>query len=474
MPIMTPVETLHCDQAIFTSVRGSMGEGYRIIAASRGLRSEEKQAITRLSPSHEALCWQPGGAAESSPYAVAFYPLPAGRLCVAYSCYAGVEHTARGGYRVYTHNVIFDEKDFPLCGYNPFHVVRAMTVKGLTIPNLTPDSVLQEVLLPINTNIAPRTASFAATLDSPCRRYVLQQLFEERALIVPVQDGWLESTEVLLMGLPGPMRVKLSFGAGLRFSLGRCHRLHLFCDEKGTARSRIAGHPVEYVDGTLNPPDVSVSQWLAFVDGHWRRTEFAVLTRRTSRPFTDLSYTARERIGTLYIAIDAIPQSSSLTLLSLAADQFRVRTAGVEDEIRRELLAETHRTLLKRLIQMSWHDAQPLWLRLVAFWRQTEAAFAQPLIVAALRSLVREDPLTAAEAAVDVGSSLPAGVEPARHEQLIDEVLSCLPAHLPADSDPERLAKLCSRCQSIRPAHPALQRFVIHSLSSPAAGILSS
>lgn len=468
---MTPAETLHCDQAIFTSVRGPMGEGYRIIAASRGLRSDEKQAITRLSPSHEALCWQPAGDAdEVSQYAAAFYPLPTGRLCVAYSCYAGAEHTARGGHRVYTHNVVFDEQEFPRCSFNPFHVLRAMTAEGLTVPKLTPGAVLPEVLLPVNTKVAPRTASFTASLDAPHRRYVLQRLFDEHTLIVPVQDGWLESTEVLLMGVPGPMRARLSFGAGLRFSLGRCHRLHLFCDEKGAARSRIAGQPVEYVDGTVTPPVGSVSEWLAFVDRHWSRTDCNVLARRTSRPFTDLTHASRERIGKLYNAIDATPLTASLDLLSLAADHIRARSADVEDEIRRELLAETQRTLQERLTTIRWHDTQPFWPRLVVFWRQTDAAFAQPLIEAALRSLVKEDPLTTAEAAIDVASCLPSAVDRVRHERLIDEVLTRLAAYLPADADHERLAKLCSRWQSVRPGHPALRKLVERGSAAQTAG----
>ena len=33
-----------------------MGEGYRIIASSRGLRPDERKAITQNSPSHDALC----------------------------------------------------------------------------------------------------------------------------------------------------------------------------------------------------------------------------------------------------------------------------------------------------------------------------------------------------------------------------------------------------------------------------------
>ena len=109
--------TLTCDHAIFTSIRTPMGEGYRIVSASRGLRGDEKQAITRFSPSHEGLCIAEKPTTDvAGAEGVAFYPLPSGRLCVAASCRAGAEHTGRGGQRVYTYNVVFDTEDFSRCG----------------------------------------------------------------------------------------------------------------------------------------------------------------------------------------------------------------------------------------------------------------------------------------------------------------------------------------------------------------------
>ena len=110
-----------CDQAVFTSVRTPTGEGYRIIAASRGLTAEEKRAITQNAPSHNGLYDQ-----SASARAVAFYPLPTGRLCAACPCSAGSEHTGRGGTRVYTFSVIFAAEDFPAIRFNPFHIFRAI------------------------------------------------------------------------------------------------------------------------------------------------------------------------------------------------------------------------------------------------------------------------------------------------------------------------------------------------------------
>jgi len=269
------------------------------------------------------------------------------------------------------------------------------------------------------------------------------------------------------------MRVKVSFGAGLRFSFGRCHRLHLFCDKKGAARSRMAGQPVEYLDPAVTLTDGSPTAWLTFVDSHWSRADCAVLARRTSRPFTDFSNAARERIGKLYIAINAVPLTASLELLSLAAKHIRARSADVDDEIRRELLAETQRTLLERLTNIHWCDAQPFWSRLVAFWRLTDAAFAQPLLEAGLRSLVREDPLATAEAAIDFVSHTPALFDRDRHEKLIDEVLNLMSADLPGNAAPDRLTRLCSRWQSIRPGHPALQKLLNRCSVAPTANSTS-
>lgn len=458
---MTPAATLQCEQAIFTSLRGPMGEGYRIVAASRGLRPEEKQTITRLSPSHEALCWKPTrGSDDALRHAVAFYPLPTGRLCVAVSCYAGAEHTARGGHRVHTHNVVFDEKDFPRCSFNPFHVYRAWLTSGSAVPQLSLDTALSEVQLPIRLDAVPRTPSFAAPLDSPQRRYILQQLFDERTLIVPVHGDWLEFTEALLMGVPGPLRAKLSFGAGLRISLGRCHRLHLLVDEKGAARSRIAGQSIEYLDPKKSHADESVSAWNTFVDRHWSRADSAGLTRRTSRPFTDLSRAGRERVGVLYNTSDALPRTANLELLDLAADHIHVRTTGVEEEIRMELVAEIQRILRERLTNIHWQEAQPLWPRLVNFWRHTDSAFAQPLIETILRSLLTEDPLTALEVLFDVAVDLPSSIDRDRHERVIDEVLHHVADHLPSDADPDRLERLCTRWQPVRPAWPALRKLM--------------
>ncbi len=450
-----------------------MGEGYRIVAASRGLRSEEKQAITRLSPSHEGLCWKPAGP-EDDPdrYAVAFYRLPTKRLCVAYSCYAGAEHTARGGHRVYTQNVIFSADDFAAYGFSAFQIVRAMALAGLTTPQLKPAVVLPEVYLPLDANAPGKPASFPLTFSPPHRCQALQRMLEEHEIIVPVNDGWLASAEALLLGVPGPMRSQVSFAAGLRFSLSRRHRLYLFRDEKEASRSRITGQTVEYLDPEAAPSDPS-SAWVAFVERHWARADGEGLDRRTSRPFSDASETARERIGTLYNMMDAVPKATNPALMSIAADHLRAGPEGVEDEIRKELVAVTQQTLLRRLACVRWREAQPLWPQLLEIWREKDTDFAQPLIEAALRSVVREDPLDAAEASLDLAANPPRLMDRTRHEQLIDEVLSSAASRLPSDANQNRLSRLYGRWKSLRPGHPALGQLAERCSTAQTAGTTS-
>ena len=176
-----------CDQAIFTSVRTPMGEGYRIIASSKGIKPDEKQAITRSSPSHDSLCADETN--NPTAFAIACYTLPTKRICLAYSCFAGAEHTGRGGQRVYTLNLVFNEKDFANIRYNPFHLVRALVSEGCTAPQLKPPRNLPELQLPVATEVDPAAIpSTVGLMDSSWMEHILQTVMAQKKknLIVKV------------------------------------------------------------------------------------------------------------------------------------------------------------------------------------------------------------------------------------------------------------------------------------------------
>lgn len=452
---------LACDQAIFTSIRGPMAEGYRIVAASRGLNTAEKQEITRHSPSHEALC-QPAGDAE--PVAASFYALPTERLCVAHSCAAGAEHTGRGGNRVYTRCVVFDAVEFPRCGYNPFNVLRAMAQAGLTAPELKPPPVLPTVELPVSPDGAmSKMPPGEFTPDH--RRHVLDTLLAQQDLIVDAPSQWLPFTEAILLGLPGPMRCSVSFAAGLKFSSGRRHQLQLLHDEKGVLQGRLAGQPVQFVDTSANPPTAAQgSMWARFVEGHWSRGDLLGLARRTSKPFAETGETARERIAMLYITTDSLPARSPVEILTTVRSILVTSATGPEAEIGDELIEKAQRVLLSKIAQMNWSEADPILRPVVALWRQSPAGarFAQPLLEWIVRRGAIEQPLAAAETALLIESDVPAHVDRARHQALIDEVLRRFAEWLRQDAGPLRsqAENVATRWQRHRPQCALVQSLV--------------
>lgn len=442
---------LKCDQAIFTSIRGPMGEGYRIVASCRGIKSEEKQAITRSSPSHEALCWSPEE--EPSPgawFAAAFYPLPTGRLCVAYSCYAGMEHTARGGQRVYTHAVILDAQHFAACGFNAMHVIRAMIAGGLNEPRLKPPQLLPELTLCVEPVVSDRDSAALSALDGRLRRAALRLMFEQRNVALPRGERWVEAVEGLLLGLPGPLRAKTSFTAGLKFASSRNHRLQVFRDESPLIRAKVEAQAAEFLTVKDVGEEVSKSAWVRCVDAMWNRGALDLLDRRTSRAFADATPAAFERVGALYTQIDSIPTMPNLGLLTGVLAQVENPSRDVEEQVRGEFVADGRKELLARFGRVTPEQFEEVWPQLAGCARRggTAALFVDPLIAVALRTLARLEPLRAAESACEVVAG-----PPKSGDMLLEDVLAqlCRKAAGLAAEHAERMSSLRDHLTSLRP-----------------------
>lgn len=398
--------TLSFDQAIFTSVRGPMGEGYRIIAASKGLRPEEKQTITRNSPSHDSLCEAITDQPEDrQSIGVAFYPLSTGRLCVGYSCLAGAEHTGRGGQRVYTLSLCFGTDRFASIGFDPFHIVRAVLGSELSKPQLSPPQVLPEIELEISTEERRiGGASWCRSVAPPARTHVLQQLLDDRSLVVNLDADWLDSAEAILLGLPGPLRAKVSWAAGLKFSLGRGYRLHLLFDRTPTTRTRTAGQRVEFIEPAAIVEAPRRTSWVAFVDRFWERANLTGLSRRTSLPFQDCGPEMRERVARMYQDMDELPQTETAKLLASCGERLVPRGDETERGIVHEYLEGASRELVRRLTGTTWNQVSGHWPVLLELARRnpTGASFAFPVMEALLRALLRTDPLQAARLALNL------------------------------------------------------------------------
>ncbi len=418
-----------CDQAIFTSVRTPMGEGYRIIASSKGMKPNEKQAITRSSPSHDSLCVDEAN--QSPAFAIACYALPTKRICLAYSCFAGAEHTGRGGQRVYTLNVVFDEIDFANIRYNPFHLVRALVSAGCTAPQLKPPNILPELQLTVATEADPAAMPSAlGHMDPSWMEHVLQKIMSQKKknLIVNTNQNWVESAETMILGVPGPMRSKVSFSAGLKFSVGRPHLLQVLHDDHAVAKKRMSAQQNVYIDcnGDL-PEDVQTLHWSSFVARHWHCDDLVGLSRRTSRPFKKCTPDYYEHLGALYQTVDSLLECDTMKILETVSSHVKQKiTDETELQIGQELIHCAVKTVQNQLESPDWIEVQLYWPQIVTIWKKSElgTTFAQPLIEQLLHPQTGLDPISAAEAVVEVIGKIPATIDHDAHMAMVDQVLN--------------------------------------------------
>lgn len=463
------------DQAIFTSVRTPMGEGYRIIAASKGVRPEEKQAITRSSPSHGGLCStgpqsepsDPSGFA-AKPCAVACYPLPTGRVCLAVSCNAGAEHTARGGQRIYTYNLLVTESDFAAAGYQPFAILRAMMLSGAAEPQLKPPAVLEELELDYDASfsVTPGARATALLADhSTCA--ALEHLFEQRRVIVNLEGAWHEVAEALILAMPGPLRTKTSFAVGLTYSINRSHQLAVLLDADGKTKTRIAGQPIAYIDADEAPAASGTqSSWIKFVQRQWRSGGLDHLSERTSRGFRDCGPEARERLGRLFSAIDHLGEMETGAILGCASEHLQQPARNDDGPFVGELLAKSRQIILQRVTSSVWSKVSNHWQPLILMLGTSARGFdfAMPIVDAALQSAAASSPIDAARAAFDLAlASVPASAA-GQIDGIIAFTLQSL-AGWAQQQPAETLATLrplCMRWKALRGECPHLERLIAY------------
>ncbi len=454
---MNPI-VIRCDQAIFTSIRTPMGEGYRIVAASKGVRPEEKQAITQKSPSHEGLCQREdkGLSAESALNGFSFYELPTGRLCVALSSLAGAEHTGRGGQRVYTHAIVFDAQELSNAENNPFHLCRAMIRTELSTPQLKPSNPLEEIELSVELGSA-KQANALSTLASPFRKKILQDSLEGRNTILNFDGDWIAMAEVLLLGIPGALRKRVSIGAGMRFSMGRCHCINLLFDPKDNTRTKSAGQQVDYIDPNhAEDFDLPNSQWHAMVDGHWQEGTTTQLADRTNCIVDDASLEARERVARIYNQTDSIESLDTDGMLQAFSNCFVQERSSQEKGAIEELVVAAKGELATRLTKMQLPELRVIWPQLLQISRASSDGLraATPLVIQAIQQTMTAEPLDALTLMIEFLRCVPDG---GRGDSKLHQVTQGIQARIDAmlcsgvEIDLPRLTGLCMQWLSIHP-----------------------
>lgn len=284
-----------------------MGQGYRLIAASAGVRADERQEITQRSPSHASLCSESADAR-----GISVYPLRSGRYVVAHTIHAGAEQTERGGFRVYTHIAVFDAAAYEAFENNPVLVRDALQRSIARTPILDPSTRLEPLELEVDLGGIHRGAS-QEIVD--CFLPAAAALLGGQRDVLVIEDSAESVFEWALLSLPAPTRCSVSASSGLIHSPSRRMQLTVMdCVPKDPRRfpPSLAARALRPHSGPRQMPD-SFDAWLSLVARWWHESRYRELAQLTlSVPTGDAG--TLSRIAQLCDAIDTIETANEEAL----------------------------------------------------------------------------------------------------------------------------------------------------------------
>lgn len=356
-PPEAPAGTVPVEQAIFTSIRSPLGRGYRIVAASSGISTDEKKEIVQCAPSHGSLC-------ASSPTAcgLASFELRSGRRCLFLTRNAGVEHTARGGCRVHTHVLVMDQETYRRFRYDPLEVETAALAKIDEELLRSPPTRLDALTLGVQTreprsrqtDAAPRLPSATAKRVAGILRAVL----DRRRTLVAGAPAPRDILRWTLGATPAAFRARLSVSYGLRFSPARSFQL-VFADVDRSEAERVVGDgsiEIRYWDAPVPQARSSFDAWLRFVRERWDAGRHDDINRLSSQLAQEESGQALEQIATLCTDIERVGQANPALLDRLIQRHSRVMPNG---ETHARLLAEFENAVKARRVSLERAEQDP-------------------------------------------------------------------------------------------------------------------
>jgi hypothetical protein len=334
------------EQAVFTSIRTALGEGYRIIVASSGLTVTEKREITQRSPSHDSLC-------HASPRAsgLASYPLGSGRHCVAVSRHAGLEQSGRGGQRVYTHLIVLARGSFRRFGCNPLAVQDALRRAGGDQLILEPPPRLERLMLPAPASTGPTFASTeqALYLRGNVERIagLVSAVLNERRVVVSGAPDPQHALFWTLQALPCRVREFLATSFGLKLNAARICSLTFVESCRSEAERSLRQRDLLLYDWQ-SPPSAAASAfdaWLRFVRTWWDQGRYGEIERLCSRLAEEASAPYLAHTAKLATDVDLVKQADAEVLEALAAKHAHTTARGEADA---DLLRQFHQAVEAR------------------------------------------------------------------------------------------------------------------------------
>jgi hypothetical protein len=291
-------EALLCDRTIFTSLPSRIGEGYRLVAWSPGLRPEERQELTRRAPSHGSLT----GDAELPRGLILFRLQASGRTGWGFTRVAGAEHTRRGGGRVWTDFLLGDAADVARQGFHPNEVHASLAAAAPLKPPLG-TSPLPRVGI---TRIGSGAAALRGERGARVAAATASLLLAGQPCVIAAGVDAPDLLEDALRMIPGSLRSGIEACAGFRFSPSRGVKVTITDRIDQDALRATRGQGVACVDLEKQMPAMSgpLATWLALMTRWWneeRAVDAVELADRLGAGWTVEEIT---RVATLCEAID--------------------------------------------------------------------------------------------------------------------------------------------------------------------------
>jgi hypothetical protein len=343
-------DTVPVEWAVFTSIRSPMGEGYRIIAASPGVTRDEKREIVQCAPSHGSLC-------DSSPEAtgLASFTMSGGRHCLLLSRHAGIEQSARGGYRVLTHVLLLEPGLFARFSWNPFEVEGAALAEvGVRLPE-TPPARLEPLSLRCRSRPSaeyPDRAEIRASSDDVDRlAQTVSTLLERHPTLIvgaPVPRDALRWT---LQATPGARRQNLSVSYGLKFSPTRRFEFILADATSPEIERIVRDHQYSVMKWETPPTSLNgpFHAWLHFVRQRWEAGRFDDVARLSVEITQDCSADSLARVVRLTEDIERVAVADAALLDELTQRHLSATPTG---RVPRRLLDELRMAVASRRAEL--------------------------------------------------------------------------------------------------------------------------
>ncbi|MCH7700580.1 MAG: hypothetical protein IID37_02720 [Planctomycetes bacterium] len=428
------------------------------MAASPGLTAAEKAEITRRSPSHDGLC-----EATSDADGLAYYPLSSGRWCLAHSCAAGIEHTGRGGHRVFTRAVIVAAEDRAAFDFDPIAMLTAMNEAGLTDVQLDPPAELPSATLQPGSALCPSSETADCwNRSAAAMAEALGVLLHGQQLVLIAADDPVNSMWALTASLPISVRASTSISCNLKFSMGRCLSLNIVADEATRLRRLLRGQPVTCIDLQCYKPsaDRHAGAWVTMVSQRWAHGQVFDLIDLTAQASADGSAADFDAIAALFAELETVDQRSSGELVEMLR---RLRPGGDGGRVGPHISQKVGGRVVQRLNELArsmspdeaWNTSADLAEAYLQAW-VARSLLAAPL-VACLQKVVAHRPADVTrfvvgllESAVAVNPGILVSLDMSLQELLRRIASSFTPTDL---ADARAMGKLLRRWHVFLPHH---------------------